>query len=86
MSEKIKIATLEILAGPPATWDWYKLDRALSARGLGGQMNPARIADSLTSEGLVKTVAGRSPAMPTYSITEKGRRWLKEHSGDKARG
>lgn len=78
MNERTKVVILEILAGPGASWNWYKLDRALSAKGLGGQINPATIAASLTSEGLVKTVIEKDPAMPTYSITEKGRRWLKD--------
>ncbi|MFV8668214.1 hypothetical protein ACNRC9_04245 [Ralstonia pseudosolanacearum] len=76
MSEDIKIAILKSLSASEKNWNWYTLDRALSARGRGGQCNVAQIATSLSEEGLITISPNENPAMPTYSITENGRRWL----------
>lgn len=76
MSEDIKIAILKSLSASEKNWNWYTLDRALSAQGRGGQCNVAQIATSLSEEGLITISPNENPAMPTYSITENGRRWL----------
>lgn len=76
MNEDIKIAILSLLSVSGTSWNWYKLDRALSARGLGGQCNVAEIALSLSREGLLKESVEGNSAMPMYTISEEGRRWL----------
>nr|CCA80639.1 conserved hypothetical protein [blood disease bacterium R229] len=76
MSEDIKIAILRSLSASEKNWNWYTLDRELSAQGRGGQCNVAQIATSLSKEGLITISPNGNPAMPTYAITENGRRWL----------
>lgn len=76
MSEDIKIAILKLLSVSEKKWNWYTLDRALSAQGRGGQCNVVQIATSLSEEGLITISDKDNPAMPTYAITDNGRRWL----------
>ncbi|MCL1617852.1 hypothetical protein [Ralstonia pseudosolanacearum] len=65
MSEDIKIAILKSLSASEKNWNWYTLDRALAARGRGGQCNVAQIATSLSEEGLIIISPSENPAMPT---------------------
>ncbi|MCK4131948.1 hypothetical protein [Ralstonia pseudosolanacearum] len=76
MSEDIKIAILKSLSASEKNWNWYTLDCALSAQGRGGQCNVAQIATLLSEQGLITISPNENPAMPMYSITENGRRWL----------
>lgn len=76
MNEDIKFEILKLLSKSETSWNWYKIDRALSARGLGGKCNVADVANALAKEGLLTADAHNNPAMPTYSITVNGRRLL----------
>lgn len=76
MNQDIKIAILKLLSESEGPWNWLKLDRALSRRGLGGQRNIAEVAVILSNECLLEITASGNAAMPTYSITLDGRRWL----------
>ncbi|MFV8605901.1 hypothetical protein ACNRDG_16555 [Ralstonia pseudosolanacearum] len=53
MSEDIQIAILKSLSASEKNWNWYTLDRALSAQGRGGQCNVAQIATLLSEQGLI---------------------------------
>ena len=76
MNEHIKIAILKILSESEGPWHWLKLDRALSAREPGGHSNVVEVANELSNESLLEITASGNPAMPTYTITAKGRKWL----------
>jgi hypothetical protein len=73
MSDDLEQMVLQVLASTEEDWTWYRLDRALSAMGMGGQVNVARLASLLSERGLVDVLAGESPAIPRYRITERGR-------------
>jgi DNA-binding PadR family transcriptional regulator len=76
MNKDIELAILELLSDDETRWTWYNLDRALASRGLVAHGNIASIANALVESGLIEQIPGENPAMPTYSISAKGRRLL----------
>lgn len=77
MNQALAMVLMNILSEPGKDWNWYTLDRELSIRGFAGQCHVPRAVSALEKEGLVSIRPGKSPAMPIYSITEKGTQWLK---------
>lgn len=81
MNHELALVLMRILSEPGKDWNWYKLDRELSLRGFAGRVHVPRAVSALEQEGWVNISPGNSPAMPVYSITEKGAQWLKDHAG-----
>lgn len=73
MTDNIKILTLKILSSDDGKWNWYRLDRALSAEGWSGGQNLVALANELARDGLIDVVNIDGASLPIYKITEKGR-------------
>lgn len=80
MNPELMTVLMNILSVPGKDWNWYTVDRELSMRGFAGQLHVPKAVSALEKEGLVSISPGESPAMPIYSITDKGAEWLKAQS------
>lgn len=76
MNEIHLIAIAKLLSDSEKSWNWYKLDRALSRRPTYEWFNVVEAADILAKEGLVQIVPGDDPGLPAYKLTEEGKKWL----------
>ena len=73
MTDDVKLLTLKILSSDDGKWNWYRLDRALSAEGWTGGQNLVALANELARDGLIDVVNIEGASLPIYKITEKGR-------------
>jgi len=72
MNNEVQLAVLKLLLRKDVQWNWYRLERALSQRRLGGQENLMKLLAGLEDDGLLRVVPTNNPAMPIYELTEKG--------------
>ena len=75
-------ALLDVIKANDGKYSWYQLDRALSCRGLAGDVSSKLMAalHELEQGGFITTTAGHSPAQPLYLITDEGKRVLESSS------
>lgn len=76
MNEKHLIAVASLLSDSEQSWNWHKIDRALSRQAAYEWFNVVEAADALTREGVIQVVPGDDPGMPTYRLTDEGKKWL----------
>ena len=57
--------------------DWWRIDRALTARGHGPSQNLISLLRNMEEKGLIKSVKDENLIHPVYSITEAGRALVK---------
>lgn len=69
---------VELINKNDGKWTWYQLERGLSLRGLGGQVNSVLEAEELVSDGLLAIAADPAFPAPLYFVTAKGKRFI-EH-------
>lgn len=78
MISDIKLLTLKILSSDNGKWNWYRLDRALSAEGWSGGQNLVALANELARDGLIELVEVEGASLPIYKITQKGRSMIEK--------
>ncbi len=76
MNEDIDVAILNLLSDESKCWTWYNLDRAITRAGYVEHGSIASIAEALAESGMIEQRSGRSPGMPIYTLTDKGRSLL----------
>ncbi len=76
----VKAIFLELIAKNDGNWTWYQLERGLNAKGIGGQVKTIDEIKALVQDGLIVEKHSDQFPNPLYSITDKGRLWLKSNS------
>ena len=65
---------------------WYKIERALDLRGLGGQVDSVEILEQLVYEGLLVEKKNHDTNLSDYQLTDQGegrvRQLLDEYGTD----
>ncbi|MGY8628205.1 hypothetical protein [Chromobacterium violaceum] len=67
---------LELVLKNDASWTWYQLERAIGRLGKGGDVDVAKVAESLVERGMLQSLADQRYPHPVYKITEVGKAML----------